>query len=173
MDQRDPQTDMSYRENRQRREGDYRLTDSYPIRNRSLVSNESGITIVEILISFVIIVIAVVGIYVGLLYAESQINRNYHDRVAALTASGECDWQYYYKTNYRDYDYFAAREITIREYPDQNRPPLTGTMTMEIIENTELIEGRRVRYETLRIQVTWEEPLAGQQVMVIQEDFFQ
>jgi hypothetical protein len=173
MKRQDPQTDVNRREMRQARVNSDKQTACYLTREREMLFNESGMTIVEILISFVIIVIAVVGIYLGLLYAESQINRNYHDRVAALAASGECDWQYYYKTTYRDYDYFGAREITIREYPDQNRPPLRGTMTMEISENTELIEGRRVRYETLVIQVTWEEPLAGQRVMVIQEDFFQ
>ncbi len=138
-----------------------------------VLSNDKGVTIVEVLISFIIIVIATVGIYLGLLYADSQINRNYHDRVAALLASGECDWQFYHVTTFREFDPFLSKNVVINSYPDAERPPLAGVMTMEIEENSEIVEGRRVNFKTLKVMVTWDEPLTGQRVMVMQEDFFQ
>jgi hypothetical protein len=138
-----------------------------------LISNDRGITIVEVLISFIIIVIAAVGIYLGLLYADSQIHRNYHDRVAALHASGECDWQYYHMVTFREFDPFQNKSVVINPYTLSDRPPLLGTMTMEIIENSEIVEGRRVNFKTLKVRVVWNEPLTGQRSMVMQEDFFQ
>lgn len=137
-----------------------------------VTTNDKGITIVEVLVSFVIIVIAVVGIYIGMLYAESQIYRNYHDRVAALLASGECDWQYYFRTSFREFDPFDSREVIINSHPGTNKPPLTGTMTMEIIDNRDLVFGRTLSFKTVRVQITWNEPLVGERVMVVQEDFF-
>ena len=137
-----------------------------------IISNDKGLTIVEVLASFAIIVIAVVGIYLGLLYAESQINRNYHERVAALLASGECNWQYYYRVTFREFDTFIGREVTINSFPGTDYPPLKGIMTMEINNNTDIIFGRTVPYQTIRVQIAWNEPLLGEKVMVVQEDFF-
>ena len=136
------------------------------------LSNNKGLTIVEVLASFAIIVVAVAGIYIGLMYADSQINRNYHDRVAALLAAGECDWQYYFRTTYREFDPFVAREVTLDEYPDTTYPPLKGIMTMEIIDRTDIVFGRTLPYKTVRVQITWNEPVIGERVMVVQEDFF-
>ena len=139
---------------------------------QGLISNERGLTIVEVLISFIIIVIAVVGIYLGLLYAESQINRNYHDRVAALLASGECDWQYYFRVTFREFDPFVAREVELNRFPGTTYPPLKGIMTMEIVDNRDLVFGRTVPFKTIKVSITWNEPLLGERVMVMQEDFF-
>ncbi|MBW6515481.1 MAG: prepilin-type N-terminal cleavage/methylation domain-containing protein [Candidatus Cloacimonetes bacterium] len=139
-----------------------------------LLSNNRGLTLIEVLVSFAIIVFAVVGIYLALLYAETQINRNYHDRVATLLASGECNWQYHYRyflTN-REFDPFVARQVIIDEFPEADYPPLTGTMTMQIINNREHIDTAYYSFQTLQVQIVWIEPLLGERVMVVQEDFF-
>ncbi len=138
----------------------------------SFLNNQSGLSLVEVLIASVIIVVAAFGIYIGILYAESQINRNYHERVAALLASGECDWQYYSIMYRSDFDEFASRDVVINSYEGTGRPPLRGRMTMNIGEQVDVLFGRTMRYRTLTVQIAWNEPLAGERIIAVREDLF-
>ena len=137
-----------------------------------LINNNKGLTIIEILAAFLIIVVSVVGIYLGLLYAESQLNRNYHERVAALLASGECDWQFYNLLTFKQVDSFITREVVLNSYEGTGQNPLTGFMTMRIEEGVDLVFGKSLNYVTIIIEVVWNEPLLGERKIAIQEDFF-
>ena len=142
------------------------------ITKKSYKLREDGLTLIEVLAASVIIVVAAIGIYIGILYAESQLNRNYHDRVATLLASGECDWQYYRRVYHDAFDEFIPREVIIDEFEGTERQPLRGTMSMNLEENVEVVFGRTMRYMTLTVQIVWEEPLAGRRVMLVREDIF-
>ena len=134
---------------------------------------EDGLTLVEVLAASVIIVVAAIGVYIGILYAEAQLNRNYHDRVATLLASGECDWQYYRKVYHDAFDEFLPREVVIDEFEGSAKhQPLRGMMSMELYENVEVVFGRTMRYKELSVQIEWDEPLAGKRVMLVREDVF-
>ena len=140
--------------------------------DRRIFGNNKGLTIVEILAAFLIIVVAVVGIYLGLLYAESQLHRNYHDRVAILLASGECDWQFHNLLTYNQIAPFLAREVVLNPRTGTGRPPLTGMMTMRVEEGSDLVFGRTLTFMTVIVEVTWNEPLLGERRIVVQEDYF-
>ena len=141
--------------------------------NETTVTNQRGISLVEVLVASIIVVLAALGIYIGILYAESQLNRNYHDRVATLHASGECDWQYYNIAYRNTFDEFSSKQVVIDYFEQRDgTTPLTGTMTMEIDEQVDVVFGRTMRYNTLLVKVVWEEPMGGERIIAVREDIF-
>ncbi|MDZ4121994.1 MAG: hypothetical protein U1C33_06205, partial [Candidatus Cloacimonadaceae bacterium] len=52
------------------------------------LQNEKGVTLLEVMVTSIVIVATILSIYIGVVYAEKQVLRNYHDRVATLKASG-------------------------------------------------------------------------------------
>ncbi len=134
--------------------------------------NDKGLSLVEVLAAFLIIVVAIVGIYLGLMYADSQLSRNYHDRVAALLASGECDWQYYNKTFRGAVVPFVSKEVLIDDYPGTDNPPLLGLMRMQLSDEVDVVSGKTLRYQRLLVEVVWDEPILGERKVVVREDFF-
>ncbi len=140
--------------------------------NIQMIKNNKGLTIIEVLAAFLIIVISVVGIYLGLLYAESQLYRNYHERTATLLASGECDWQFHNLLTYKQVNSFIAKEVVINPREGTGQFPLKGIMTMRVEEGVDLVFGKSLSYITIIVEVVWNEPLLGERKIVVQEDFF-
>lgn len=138
-----------------------------------ILMSEDGLSLTEVLAAAVIIVVAALGIYIGILVAESQLQRNYHDRVAALLASGECDRQYYNRVYRGQFDEFVSgRTVTIDYYEGTDKPPLEGLMTIDLTERSDIVFGRTMTYIVLEVRVEWDEPLAGRRVVVVREDIF-
>ncbi len=133
--------------------------------------DEQGMTLLEILATLIIVAFAMISIYTGILYAEKQVQRNYHDRVATLHASGELDWQTYYKKNYKEFDLFSNRTVVIDRL---NRGRLlTGIMSTRLSETFENAFGMVVPYSALEITVKWQEPGDNTaRSIVVREDFY-
>lgn len=143
------------------------------VNTKSLIKDHKGLTLVEVLAASVIIVVAAVGIYIGIIVAESYLQRNYHYRAAALLASGECDWQYYNRVYFDSFDEFiGAKPVVIDYHEGTDNPPLMGSKTMNLTENVDIVFGRVMRYMSLEVSITWEEPLAGERIVVVREDIF-
>ena len=87
------------------------------MKTSKLLRNTNGFTLIELLAAFLIIVIALLGVYIGIVYAEIQIKRNIVERSALLIASGECDYQYrFYRANNKQLNhnrYLPSREVTL------------------------------------------------------------
>ncbi len=135
------------------------------------LNNERGVTLLEILITAVVVAVALLSIYTGIIYADKQVQRNYHDRVATLHASGEIEWQMYYKKNFKVFDeYTSGRPVVIDKLKRGN---LVGTMTMRVYDKYESPLGVQVSYKSLVVAVSWTEPgdKTTRRVVVI-EDFY-
>ena len=112
-----------------------------------------------------------IGLYTGIIYADKQIQRNYHDRVATLHASGELEWQIFYRKNYKQYDLFTGRSVVIDKLAREKE--LVGQMSVRLTEAVESPFGTYVPYEILEVTVVWTEPGdRTQRKIVIREDFY-
>ncbi len=135
------------------------------------LKNENGMTLLEIIATALIVGVAMVGLYLGIIYADKQVQRNYHDRVATLHASGEIDWQYYYRKNYKQFDTFNSKTVNI-DILARGRT-LTGQMTMKITPQSENSNGTNVDYEMVEVTVKWLEPDETKtRHIVVREDFY-
>jgi len=81
------------------------------------IGNESGMTLIEVLVTSLVILFTVISIYIGVVFAEKQLIRNYRDRVATLLASGEMEWQYYRQRAFNAFDLFGERQVVIDHLP--------------------------------------------------------
>ena len=135
------------------------------------LKNQQGITLLETMATVAIMAFALVSIYMGILYAEKQMQRNYHDRVATLAASGEVEWQFYYYKNYKTFDLFSNRKVVLDNLA--RGKTLNGSLSVSIVETDESPFGVNVPFTILEAKVTWQEP--GDKTtrsIVVREDFY-
>ena len=135
------------------------------------LKNEKGITLLEILATSIIVAVALISVYIGIIYADKQVQRNYHDRVATLHASGELEWQTYYYKNYKMFDLGTAKTVVIDEL-DKGKL-LKGQMTVRTTETFENPFGTVVPYNIVEVTVQWTEP--GDRTprrIVVREDYY-
>ncbi len=122
-----------------------------------VLSNEKGITLLEVMVTAIVIVGTILSIYIGIVYAEKQILRNYRDRVATLLASGELEWQYFHYTNYNGaFAPFNNRPVVIDYLPKGKQ--LIGSMTVTVLPTAESYGSLSLPYYALTAKVQWIEP---------------
>lgn len=140
---------------------------------RQLLNNESGVTLIETLVTALVTVAAFLSLYIGILYSEKQIERDYHDRTAALIASGAIEQQrYIYKTN-KMFDGAFPAQVVVIDQGYNNKGQIIGYLTREMSFPTENFEGLPRSYTTMEMHVTWREPKdVKQREMIVREDFF-
>ncbi|MDD3051879.1 MAG: prepilin-type N-terminal cleavage/methylation domain-containing protein [Candidatus Cloacimonetes bacterium] len=130
------------------------------MKTSKLLRNRNGFTLIELLAAFLIIVVALLGVYIGIVYADIQIKRNIVERSAVLIASGECDYQYrYYRTHDRRLDkarYLPERVVVLDTL--ENGQPIYGYVHMDTKDIDESNEGFPIDYKRVEITVSWIEP---------------
>lgn len=135
------------------------------------LGNERGMTLIEVLVTSLVILFTVVSIYIGVVFAEKQMLRNYRDRVATLAASGEMEWQYYHHRVFNSYDTFSQRQVVIDHLPRGR--VLYGNMSVDVTSKYETPMGQYLYYDIVEVAVAWNEPLdRRERRIVIREDFY-
>lgn len=135
------------------------------------LKNQDGISLIETIVTMLIMAFALVSIYIGILYAEKQMQRNYHDRVATLAASGELDWQFYYLSVHKEFDMFSGRAVVLDNLARGRT--LNGVMSIQRRDTYETPFGTTVPYTPIEAKVTWIEPGDDtQRSIVVREDFY-
>ena len=136
-----------------------------------ILKSEKGFTLIEALVSAIIIVGVTVAIYTGIMYAENQILQNYRDRVATLLASGELEMQHYYYVQTKTFRPFHDKDVVI-DYLGKDKA-LIAKMTMEIKKGSELATGRVLHFQYLLVSVTWADPQTKKvRYITVREDYY-
>jgi len=137
------------------------------------LNNEKGVTLLETLATTIIIAFAMISLYMGIIYADKQVQRNYHDRVATLQASGELDWQAYYIKNYKEFDIYNDRQVVLDRLARGSLIGFKSTSSKAALENP---FGLSVPYTILTVSVRWLEPgdtgKGKERRIVVREDFY-
>ena len=124
---------------------------------RGIITNDKGFTLLDVVISAVIIVAAFSALYIAIVYCQKTLTRNSHDRTASLMASGELEWQYYMFYAQKRFDVFRYRPVVIDNYPQGGQ--LTGTMIFSkpaiAVDNA---LGQLMYHQPIIITVQWLEP---------------
>jgi prepilin-type N-terminal cleavage/methylation domain-containing protein len=135
------------------------------------LKSESGMTLLEVLATSIIVAVALISLYTGIIYADKQVQRNYHDRVATLHASGELEWQTYFFKNYKTFELYTNKNVILDVMPRGRT--LNGQMTTRLIETFENPLGTIVPYKILEVSVVWIEPGdMTQRRIVVREDYY-
>lgn len=137
-----------------------------------LVRSEHGFTLVEVLVSTLVLVVSIITIYIGIVYAESQVTNNYRDRVASLLASGELELQHYYFVKRGGFNLHNGADVLIQELPRNRR--LMGRMTVSTREeNDNNVAGVALKITVLEVKVQWRDPQTDELHFIkMREDYY-
>ncbi len=138
---------------------------------KPILKSDGGFTLISVLMEGVIILVAFIGLYIGIVYAEATLVDNYHNRVAILHASGELDYQMLQIEIYSEPDRFLTRTVTLDR--DGNHR-LNGTMTMNDWSDTDSSTGfASMMYYAVEVTVTWKNPSDNEtRKITLREDYF-
>lgn len=120
------------------------------------LGSQDGFTLIEVIISVVILAMVIVTIYIGIIYAETQILNNYRDRVATLLASGELEMQQYYYSKVNGFRMHSGKDVVIDKLPKNK--VLMGRLTIELKKDTEFAGGQLYDFRYLLVTVRWKDP---------------
>jgi len=139
---------------------------------RQLLRNEQGVTLIETMVTILVTVAAFLGLYIGILYSEKQIERDNHDRVAALIASGALEELRYSRAVNGGGIVFSNQSIVIDPGKD-GKGKILGVLSRVIKSESEIFQGQPRNYTVVEIHVSWKEPRdVKNRDMVVREDFY-
>ena len=136
-----------------------------------LLQEQKGMTLLEVLAVMVIIVVMVLAIYIGIVYAEKQLLINYRDRVATLLVTGELEMEYYRHVHDKPFELQVNREYIIDDR-DPNHI-LVGYMTIEQKTAQESSNEQLLNYIYLEATLRWIDPdTKKERFSRMREDYF-
>ncbi|HOA28775.1 MAG: prepilin-type N-terminal cleavage/methylation domain-containing protein [Candidatus Cloacimonetes bacterium] len=126
-----------------------------------LLTNERGVTLLELLVTAVILVVLILTVYIGIVFADRMSVRNYRDRVATLLVSGELDCQYFINkfNNYGSQDYFKtfkSRDVVIDHI--KKKDLLMGKLSVTAVPEIEYNGLQQYKFVKLIARVEWQDP---------------
>lgn len=140
-------------------------------RPQDCVRNQQGFTLIEALVLTAVIVILVVSVYIGVVYAEKTLVTNYRDRVASLLIAGELEMEYYRYSRSRPFLLQQGTEYLIDEM-DKGKT-LKGRMYVDLKRGKETSNERLLDYVYLEATLVWKDPLTKKDRYVrMREDYF-
>ena len=136
------------------------------------IMNDKGITLVEVIVMTIIVSIAMVGLHISILYAETQMVRNYHERKAYLLASGQLELcQQRMNNQNRDnsvrYLWGSATTTGTQTWIDsevyivnngENRIIPTVTVKYSVGSPVDVVNNTNLQYIKVEANVTWTDP---------------
>jgi prepilin-type N-terminal cleavage/methylation domain-containing protein len=135
------------------------------------LGSQDGFTLIEVIISVVILAMVIVTIYIGIIYAETQILNNYRDRVATLLASGELEMQQYYYSKVNGFRLHSGKDVVIDKLPKNK--VLMGRLTIELKKDTEFAGGQLYDFRYLLVTVRWKDPgTKKERFITMREDYY-
>jgi hypothetical protein len=126
---------------------------------------------IEALVLVVVIVILMVSLYIGIVYAEKTLATNYRDRVVTLLLAGELEMEYYRHTRGYNFELQSGREYVIQEF--ERGRALRGRMTISSLSGMETSNQQPLSFVALTATMTWTDPVTKQpRIIRMREDYF-
>ncbi len=136
-----------------------------------LLRRQSGFTLLEALVLMLVIVVLVISVYIGVVYAEKQLLTNYRDRVATMLIAGELEMEYYRHTRSKPFEL-----QTNRQYVLDDRDPehvLWAYMTIQRSVAQESSNEQLLNFVILEGTLKWTDPATQKERMIkMREDYF-
>lgn len=135
------------------------------------LGEQKGITLIETLVLMMVVVVLVVSVYIGVVFAEKQLLLNYRDRVATLLVAGELDMEYYRHSKSKPFELQANRTYVLDDL--DNKTKLKGTMSIKLNRAQESSNEKVLDYIYLEATLKWLDTVSNKERFVrMREDYF-
>lgn len=135
-----------------------------------LLRAQRGFSLIEVLVTTLVLVVLITTIYMGVVYAEKMVRHNYRHRVATFLASGEIEKQYtlYLKENIMRP--FSGRTVIIDQ---TEQSTIRGQISVSVGRDVEFYVTKQYPYTYVIAEVNWTDPETNKaQKVKIREDFY-
>ncbi len=139
---------------------------------KTILQSDGGFTLISVLMEGLIIAVAFIGLYIGILYAEATLVENYHNRVAILLASGELDFQMLNIERFGQPSNLPSQSSVIIDQDALHT--LRGTLTKRQWVDADNSTGfASMEFTAVEITVTWKNPDDKEtRKVTLREDYF-
>ncbi len=143
----------------------------YDNRSFALLRRQSGITLMESMVLMLVIVMLIVSIYIGVVYAEKQLLTNYRDRVATLLIAGELDMEYLRHSRSKPFELQVNKQYVLDDLDPKHI--IRGNMTVEMKSAQESSNTQLLPYVYLEGTFRWLDTTSNKQRFIrMREDYF-
>lgn len=136
-----------------------------------ILKDDSGLTLIEVIVLMAVMVVLFLSIYIGVVYAEKTLLNNYRDRVATLLITGELEMEYYRHTHSRPFQLQQGTEYVIDELARGKQ--LKGRMYITMTRGAESSNERMLNFVSLTGTLVWKDPSTKKDRYIrMREDYF-
>lgn len=140
-------------------------------RSFAVLRRQSGITLIESLVLVLVIAVLIISVYLGVIYAERQLQANYRNRVATLLVTGELEMEYYRHSRSKPFELQVNKTIVLDDTNPDN--VLWGRMTVERKNAKESSNEQLLDYWILEATLRWIDPVSKKERFIrMREDYF-
>jgi prepilin-type N-terminal cleavage/methylation domain-containing protein len=140
-------------------------------RSFALLRRQSGVTLIESMAVMLVIVLLIVSIYIGVVYAEKQLLTNYRDRAATLLITGELEMEYYRHSHNKPFELQVNKQYVLDDLDPEHI--LKGFMTIEIKSANESSNEQLLSYVYLEGTFKWLDTTSNKERFIrMREDYF-
>ncbi|MBI9030605.1 hypothetical protein JEZ13_01185 [bacterium] len=141
--------------------------------------DDSGFTIIELILSSLIVLIAIVGLFVGVQFTEKQVFKNQRIRKAVLLSSGILEYQNFVQQKYSTFQYNGDDVPFYKSGRDFYK--LDNGRNLKIYFDTSIPNPVEYNFNTetyrrtrITVQASWNEPSKNneRQIVKMVEDYY-
>lgn len=152
------------------------MTPRFFSKDTCLLSSERGVTLLEVLVTTLVLALMVITVYIGIVYAEKMSVQNFRKRKAIMMASGELERQYFVnkyngRQDQEQFQVFSNREF-ILDYIKKD-VPLMAKLSVSRTRNTEFNGAEQYAYNAIVATVEWIDPASRKPLDIkLREDYY-
>ena len=136
----------------------------------SLLRSQGGYSLAEVMVAAIVMAVMIITVYIGIIYADRQITKNYRHRVATLLLSGELEKQYTLFKKEGIFRPYTNLPVIIEQTDDVT---VNGTITISVGRDRESYMSQNYDFSYLIGEIKWIDPATAKLHYIrMREDFY-
>ena len=136
----------------------------------SLLRSQGGYSLAEVMVAAIVMAVMIITVYIGIIYADRQITKNYRHRVATLLLTGELEKQYTLFHKEGIFHPYTNLPVIIEQTDDVT---VNGTITITVGRERENYMSQNYNFSYLIGEIKWIDPATEKLHYIrMREDFY-
>jgi len=136
----------------------------------SLLRSQGGYSLAEVMVAAIVMAVMIITVYIGIIYADRQITKNYRHRVATLLLTGELEKQYTLFHKEGIFHPYTNLPVIIEQTDDVT---VNGTITISVGRDRENNMSQNYDFSYLIGEIKWIDPATEKLHYIrMREDFY-
>ncbi len=136
----------------------------------SLLRSQGGYSLAEVMVAAIVMAVMIITVYIGIIYADKQVTKNYRHRVATMLLTGELEKQYTLYQKEGIFRPYTNLPVIIEQTEDVT---VNGTITISVGRDRENYMSQNYDFSYLIGEIKWIDPATEKLHYIrMREDFY-